>query len=117
MSYPRVIPRDLFNEAKLLKCMGRLALLVHDEMTPGDIKIEYDTDGFEVGQNPDDGSLTITNMHVLINDRIVPMATMYNSKDNYPLWAIGEDADYPVFTEDGDWHLDFIEFVTHGESA
>lgn len=117
MSYPRVIPRDLFNEAKLLKCMGRVALLVHDGMYPGKISIDYDTDGFEIGQNPDDGSLTVTNMHILINDRIVHFFTLYNSRDNYPLWAMGEDEDYPVFTEAGEWHPDFIEFVTNGESA
>ena len=30
MTYRRVLPRDLFNEAKLLKCLGQLALIIHD---------------------------------------------------------------------------------------
>lgn len=29
-SYRRVLPRDLFNEAKLLKCLGQLSLMIHD---------------------------------------------------------------------------------------
>lgn len=34
MSYFRVIPRDLFNEASLLKCYGRLAILLDDMRSP-----------------------------------------------------------------------------------
>jgi hypothetical protein len=34
VSYFRVIPRDLFNEASLLKCYGRLAILLDDMRSP-----------------------------------------------------------------------------------
>ncbi len=30
MPYHRVLPRDLFNDANLLKCMGRLIMLIDD---------------------------------------------------------------------------------------
>lgn len=37
--YQRVIPRDLFNEAKLLKCLGRLSLFIHDGKSPPILKV------------------------------------------------------------------------------
>lgn len=30
MTYQREIPRDLFNEANLLKCLGQISLIAHD---------------------------------------------------------------------------------------
>ena len=30
MSYTRETPRDLFNESKLLKCLGQLSLIIHN---------------------------------------------------------------------------------------
>ena len=44
--YTRVLPRDLFNEAKLMKCMGLLTLLIHDELIPDCLKFEYDQEPF-----------------------------------------------------------------------
>ncbi len=44
--YTRVIPRDLFNEAKLLKCIGRLVLLIHDG-DHNNISFEHDGEPFE----------------------------------------------------------------------
>ena len=35
--YERVIPRDLFNEAKLLKCVGLLVLKIHDGENPANV--------------------------------------------------------------------------------
>lgn len=32
--YQRVLPRDLFNEAALLKCLGKVALWIHEGMLP-----------------------------------------------------------------------------------
>ena len=48
-NYSRVIPRDFFNEAKLLKCMGLLALKVLDNMTPNGIKILIEESGAPKG--------------------------------------------------------------------
>ena len=40
MSYARVIPRDLFNEANLLKCLGKVALILMDR--PSDAEFDED---------------------------------------------------------------------------
>ena len=62
--YKRVLPRDLFNEAKLLKCLGRLCLLIEDDMC----KLEYDHDdefaeGFVIGQLQECGGIYPLNLH------------------------------------------------------
>ena len=62
-NYKRVLPRDLFNEAKLLKCVGKIVLLIEDEMIP--VTYHYDntlTDNFIVGQNQSDGSFFVKNI-------------------------------------------------------
>lgn len=43
MSYIRVVPRDFFNEAKLLKCLGQFELCVNHTGSNGlKFDIEYD---------------------------------------------------------------------------
>ena len=110
MGYLRVIPRDLFNEAKLLKCMGRLCLLIEDRMTP--VPMSYSmlktANGFDIDQSPSDGSLMVMNITVRIKKRLVLFACAYNSKDNYSLWAEYDEEDYKVFDEKGEYHKDFI---------
>jgi hypothetical protein len=62
IEYNRVIPRDLFNESKLLKCFGQLALLMHDGVIPG--SIVFDGNQPEIGLLLD-GSLTLINHKLL----------------------------------------------------
>jgi hypothetical protein len=112
-NYTRVIPRDLFNEAKLSKCMGRLCLLVHDHMTPVDITIDESKceDGFIIGQLTEDGSLTIVNLPVKIKNIPVVFKCAYNAKqDPFPLLAYYNYCEYKVFDEKGEWHEEFLCF-------
>lgn len=60
-NYQRVIPRDLFNEAKLGKCMGRLILRIHDCETPVHMSFEHNGNPFDIGLG-DDGNLHIKNI-------------------------------------------------------
>ena len=66
-NYYRVIPRDLFNEAKLLKCMGHLCLKIHDRQVPIQMKIleEDELSNFKIGLM-EEGSLTITNLIITL---------------------------------------------------
>ena len=50
-----VIPRDFFNYAKLLKCMGFLALNIHNGTLPDGIEISIEESGeqFEIGLEDD----------------------------------------------------------------
>jgi hypothetical protein len=113
MGYYRVIPRDLFNEAKLLKCFGRLSLLVHDLMLPDGVNIEINHDGeaFKIEQDFNSGDLYINNIITSINNSYVTFKTKLNSKDNYPLICEYQYDYYNVFDDSGEFTEEFIEFA------
>ncbi len=101
MSYLRVLPRDAFNEAKLLKCVGKLTLLIEDAMLPG---WTYDYDGapFNVCQDESDGSISVANLTFYKNADRVHVYTPMNCKRTWPACASGEDFDGDfVFDETG----------------
>lgn len=84
MSYLRVIPRDLFNEANLLKCYGQLYLL-----TEGNPLVRFGVDeveSFEICQSPNDGSLTIENLPFFIGAREYRLTIPLNSREPWPLY-------------------------------
>lgn len=107
-SYTRVIPRDFFNEAKLLKCFGQLALKILDGLTPDnmDIYIEESGEPFNIDLT-DDGSLIISNYETMINNIPVIFKTTYNSKANYPFFCEVDYTDYEVFDDNGNFTDEF----------
>lgn len=108
MSYQRVIPRDFFNESKLLKCMGQLSLKILDNATPDGMKIEIEESGdpFET-YLCEDGSLAIINYPVTINDVSVGFKTTYNSKSPFPFFCQIDDCDIEVFDDNGEFTEEF----------
>lgn len=110
-NYMRVIPRDFFNEAKLLKCMGQLSLKIHDFQLPVgvDISIFESNQPFNIRQLEADGGLFVFNWMVYVNSTEVIMKTAYNSKSNYPLYCELDYEDTLVFDEQGNFTEDFIE--------
>jgi len=114
MTYTRVCPRDLFNEAKLLKCLGRLSLMILDGYSP--LKEIHDTelhDGFCIVQDEADGSIFCENLHFYANGRKLHLFTSLNSKEDYPLMLRGEDEDVDVFDLTGKYFTDeFLHEVT-----
>lgn len=109
MNYQRVLPRDLFNEAKLLKCMGMVCLKILDYQTPCPMSHNEIDEGFEI-ELLEEGSLTISNLHIAIKGKNFLFKTTYNSKSNYPLYLEYDSCDYQVFDESGNWDTEFIEF-------
>jgi len=113
MSYNRVIPRDLFNEAKLLKCLGQLALIIHDEVrVPRGLSFDHEEpqDGFKVDQSPSSGALYCENLNLFYRGRVIDLITPYNSKDSYPLqFACGEQTEGSVFDETGALSDEFLD--------
>jgi len=105
--YNRVIPRDLFNEAKLLKCIGRLCLLIHDGFDNG-ISFEHDGEPFQIGLM-DDGFLAVNNIEFSIGDEYLIIKSQYNAKTNYPLYLEHDYCDYLVFDEQGEYTQEFKE--------
>ena len=110
VKYQRVIPRDFFNEAKLLKCMGVLALKILDYQLPEGITItiKESSAAFKVDLI-DDGSLTVSNYPVKVNGQAVTMKTRYNSKSNFPLICEIDYEEVLVFNEKGEFDEEFIE--------
>ncbi len=115
--YQRVLPRDLFNEAKLLKCLGRLVLLIHDRKIPFVGKVIHDGEPFKIGLS-ECGSLIVTNVQILVNNQAFAFKTTYNAKSNYPFYLETNDySEILVFDESGEFSEEFIEFVKTIEYA
>lgn len=120
MGYQRVIPRDLFNESKLLKCLGQLALLLHDgKDIRWPLRLSHDNpeSGFEIEQDMSSGGLYCLNLNLYLNDREVELQTVMNSKQPYPLlflkWGEGEEhaGDGEVFNDDGSLADEFKQWL------
>lgn len=119
-SYTRVIPRDLFNEASLLKCYGRLAILL--EKTPGNKACFRDeaVPEFKIVQDPSDGSIRVDNLPLFIGRRKFRLIRPLNARDPWPLWIESyeetEKETYvdpiAVFDQDGDLSKEFQDLVT-----
>lgn len=123
MSYLRVIPRDLFNEAKLLKCLGQLALLIHDRVkVPAGLKLSHDDseiDGFDIQQSQYDGSLYVSNMELTCFGRVITLRSQYNSKDAFPMLFSLDENEGRLLNDDGTLSGDFValcEACTEGRA-
>lgn len=88
MSYTRVLPRDAFNEANLLKCVGKLTLLIEDRMLPG-WSYDYDGEPFDIHQNEADGSISVRNVRFMKGDYEIYISTPLNSRRAWPAMATG----------------------------
>lgn len=114
--YKRVIPRDFFNEALLLKSMGLLALKIHTAMIPPGIQISIEEEddkileyeGFNIQLDGEAGILYVDNYNVFINKKKVFIGTVYNSKRRYPLVAYHNNCEIEVFDEEGGFTEAFI---------
>ncbi len=114
MSYQRVIPRDLFNEAKLLKCMGQLALIIHDGVNvPKGLTLDHEEseNGFEVAQDSSSGELYVANLSLCCQGRLIGLRHPYNDKRPYPTrFSLWEGDEGPVFKADGSLSDEFRAF-------
>ena len=100
MSYLRVIPRDLFNEANLLKCIGKLCI-----ETENFSRASFNDDSFysfNVIQNEDDGSISLENVEFYIDGDFCNLKVHLNSRDAWPLYLTNsEGEELRVFDEQG----------------
>lgn len=111
MSYFRIIPRDLFNESKLLKCLGQLSLIIHDGVgVPAALTLNHtaEEEGFYINQDQSSGALYCANLELSYFEREIGLSIPYNSKDAYPLsYSIDNEAGR-VLTDDGKLSSDFM---------
>ncbi len=112
-TYQRVIPRDLFNEAKLLKCMGLLSLKILDGLTPCSILIDECGEPFKI-ERTDEGGLYVSNYKITVNGIPCHFFTTSNNKEPYPFYVyIHNYEEIPVFDDAGEFSPEFIEFCTN----
>ncbi len=113
-NYRRVIPRDFFNEAKLLKCMGILALAVLDNTVPENISIKIDENGesFDIILDNMYNLLRVSNYNVEINGEFYLVGTTYNSKGNFPFYVIVDEEEVEILDNNGKFSNDFITRFT-----
>ncbi len=120
MSYTRVIPRDLFNEAKLLKCLGKICLDHHDNyklLNKVTVTHENEASGFQIEQDENDGSIFISNLYFFdVNGTPLQFSTSLNSRENWPLILEYKNETYNVFTDNGNYSEEFKEFMWNLES-
>lgn len=115
MSYIRVIPRDLFNEANLLKCLGQLYICLENA---GEHVAKFRVDcvegNFDIRQNEADGSISVVNLPFSINNAPYILKRPMNSRRSFPLYAsslFNDHDDVEVFNEDGKLTEEFLELI------
>lgn len=102
MSYKREIPRDLFNEAKLLKQLGKIELIVnHTGPNEIGLKTEWDREAFDIRQDPGDGSIYCTNFKLFLDEVEIELYNPLNAREDWPLMARYKGEDYYMFDGDG----------------
>jgi len=103
MGYIRVIPRDLFNEASLLKCYGRLYILLEKMNVSARFSSE-DVDLFEIEQRDSDGAIFVSNLSLIVGDDTYILTRPLNSRGPWPLYAESENGDdiIGVFDDEGE---------------
>jgi hypothetical protein len=117
MSYLRVIPRDLFNEASLLKCLGRLWILL-DNLPAGHVARlgnddgDHDGTAFRIEQSDNDGSINVANLPFRIGGRRYHLSRPLNSRQPWPLYATDDDdEETTVFGDGGEFTPEFRRLI------
>lgn len=119
VTYTRVVPRDFFNESKLLKCLGKFEICVIDKMCDG-LPIVTDMNGsqsFNIQQDPTDGSLYCSNYRATLGDEEIWLCIPYNSKDEWPLLARFRGEEYCVFDKQGKFMPNFGWWLDHSKET
>lgn len=110
MSYIRVIPRDLFNEANLLKCMGRTYINLETANLPH-VELHHDGEAFDIVQSEDDGSLSVANVLLRVRESYYSLSRPLNSREAWPLYLTTANDVLSVFDDAGNFTDELIEFL------
>lgn len=108
MTYRRVIPRDFFNESKLLKCLGKLSVFVLDgRFNPTKVEEVFDGKPFDVRQDESSGDIFLINHFLIVNGKHLTFRTSLNSLSLWPLYC----DEIEVLTDKGVLTKEFLEYV------
>lgn len=114
MRYTRVLPRDLFNESSLLKCIGKLWLLVENSQTAR--FLEESVPSFQIVMDESSGGISVGNLHFEVNGNACHLYRPMNSRRFWPLYLVNEETDdeIDVFTESGTFSAEMLAFLAGG---
>ena len=114
--YERVIPRDLFNEADLLKCWGKLWIALDDRRDHFASIPDHSGEPFDIVQDPSSGALTVANLSLIVHGQRRAVYRPLNSREPWPLWVWSDDDDIRVFDLDGNLSPEFWIFITETQA-
>lgn len=114
--YVRVLPRDLFNEADLLKCYGRLWILL-DETSGHSARFEEeDVSEFDIVQDEGSGALTVRNLTFTVRGIKHSISRPLNARSPWPLWlGCDDDPDFDeirIFDESGSLSSEMTSYIS-----
>lgn len=116
MSYLRVVPRDLFNEANLLKCYGQIYVNL-EKLNLRDVDfVHLDDDTrpgpFNVQQDPASGAIYVANVRLEVRGRTCQLHRPLNSRDAWPLYLTTENGvELAVFTDSGSFSQEMSAYL------
>lgn len=112
MAYIRIIPRDLFNEANLLKCYGQIYINLETSCTPHVVlEPEAVHEPFDVVQDEDSGNLSIANVQLMVNGMAQRLYRPMNSRQPWPLYTLNQAGDeISVFDDTGKFTQELLDY-------
>ena len=113
-TYIRVIPRDLFNEANLLKCLGQLYIQLELKGGHHSWSLNHTGDRFEIEQDESDGSTSVANFWLSFDGQVYFFNRPLNSREPWPLYV--RDTDVAVFDSYGKLTEEFLHLIRSPKS-
>lgn len=104
MTYRRVIPRDLFNEASLLKCLGQLYLKTErfQSINPRPFLMLHTGPDWNIVQDESDGSIYASAVSIIIGGVTYDHHRPLNARDPWPLYVTPRNWRTPGIDRDDD---------------
>lgn len=114
--YPRQIPRDLFNEASLLKMIGQVYLKLETTRDHRAALMPEQVHAFDIEQDQATGGISLTNVHFLVRGQRYRLTRPLNARDPWPLYlqAMNAEDDFEeiaVFDEQGNFTDEMKKFL------
>ncbi len=114
MAYKRVIPRDLFNEASLLKMLGALWIKLENVRGVGFDCMAYNGAAFDVEQDGASGAIYCPRISLSVGGDLWRLERPLNSREAWPLYATdpdGERDEIEVFDDLGELSPEFLGLI------
>lgn len=111
-NYIRVLPRDLFNEAGLLKCLGRLWILTDETREHAAKFTTEDVNVFDIVQDEGSGAIYVRNVEFCVHGVAYLLTRPLNARSAWPLYLETADDAVSVFDDDGNLSADMRKFIT-----